>query len=207
MPWYWSASPSLDYKTPHKSPQVGTHSFEDISLLWTLLLSRAILFYFTQNYSCKIWFSTSHQQRGWTFGKITNNMNIQFSFLDCIFNSNYCLLKPSYCCQNVGFLHTSAKQKYRDRVLEEKERIAIFLCQARKKESISGFTFHFTVNIFLFTQCVGITQLILEFLSKGVAPCIVVVRVVYPNGRGKLGASYATILIPCTALYIPIIPK
>ena len=37
----------------HKSPQVGTHSFEDISLLWTLLLSRAILFYFTQNYTCK----------------------------------------------------------------------------------------------------------------------------------------------------------
>ena len=97
--------------------------------------------------------------------------------------------------KDIGSLYTNTKQKYRDRVLEEKERVAIFLCQARKKESISGFTFHFTVNIFLFTQCVGITKLILEFLSKGVAPCIVVVCVVYPNRRGKLGASYATILL------------
>ena len=112
--------------------------------------------------------------------------------------------------KDIGSLCTNTKQRQKKKIQRQSfggEGKSCYISLPGKKESISGFTFHFTVNIFLFTQCVGIIQLILEFLSKGVAPCIVV-RVVYPNGRGKLGASYATILvIPCTALYIPIIPQ
>ena len=32
-------------------------------------------------------------------------------------------------------MHTDAKQKYRNRVMEEKERVALFLCQAKREHS------------------------------------------------------------------------
>ena len=35
------------------------------------------------------------------------------------------------CCQNLGSLCTNARQKYGDRVMEEKERVALLLCQAK----------------------------------------------------------------------------
>ena len=39
------------------------------------------------------------------------------------------------CCQNLGSLCTNDKQKYRDRVMEEKERVALLLCQAKGEHS------------------------------------------------------------------------
>ena len=47
-PWSLSATPPLDYKTPHKRPWVRTHSSEGISPLWPPLPGKAIkLFFFT----------------------------------------------------------------------------------------------------------------------------------------------------------------
>ena len=42
---------------------------------------------------------------------------------------------PQYCCQNLGSLCTSAKRKCGDRVTEEKERMALLLCQAKGEHS------------------------------------------------------------------------
>ena len=41
----------------------------------------------------------------------------------------------SNCCQHLGCLCTSAKQKYRDRITEEKEKVALLLCQAKGEHS------------------------------------------------------------------------
>ena len=35
------------------------------------------------------------------------------------------------CCQNLGSLRRNAKQKFRDRVVEEKERVVLLLRQAK----------------------------------------------------------------------------
>ena len=37
--------------------------------------------------------------------------------------------------QNLGSLCTNTKQKYRDRVMKEKERVALFLCQEKGEHS------------------------------------------------------------------------
>ena len=39
------------------------------------------------------------------------------------------------CCQNLGSLCISAKKKYRDRVMEEKERVTLLLCQTKGEHS------------------------------------------------------------------------
>ena len=39
------------------------------------------------------------------------------------------------CCQSLGSFCTNAKQKYRDRVMEEIERVALFLYQAKEEHS------------------------------------------------------------------------
>ena len=39
------------------------------------------------------------------------------------------------CCQNLGFLFTNAKQKYGDRVMDEKERVTLLLCQVKREHS------------------------------------------------------------------------
>ena len=46
-----------------------------------------------------------------------------------------CSINPfSNCCQNLGSLCTSAKKKYGDRIMEEKERVALLLCQAKGEQ-------------------------------------------------------------------------
>ena len=42
---------------------------------------------------------------------------------------------PQYCYQNLSSLCTSAKGKYGDRITEEKERMALLLCQAKEEHS------------------------------------------------------------------------
>ena len=42
---------------------------------------------------------------------------------------------PQYCCQNLGSLCTSAKRKCGDRVTEEKEGVALALCQVNGEHS------------------------------------------------------------------------
>ena len=51
-----------------------------------------------------------------------------FPLMDAL---SYKLWVSCYCWQDLGSLCTSAKQKYRDRVAEEKERVALFLCRAK----------------------------------------------------------------------------
>lgn len=51
---------------------------------------------------------------------------------------SYKLWVSCYCWQDLGPLCISAKQKYRDRVVEEKERVAFFLSQAKGERSRLG---------------------------------------------------------------------
>lgn len=58
---------------------------------------------------------------------------------------------------------------------------------------------HFSVVISSFTQCVGVTQLVSGFISKGIAPCAVT-HSVPPWEEGGLGASYIAMLVPLHVL-------
>lgn len=52
------------------------------------------------------------------------------------------------------------------------------------------FPTHFDVDIFLFIQCVWVTQLVSKFLSNGIAPCIAV-YLVSPLEEKSLWSSYS----------------
>lgn len=58
---------------------------------------------------------------------------------------------------------------------------------------VSTFPIHFTVGVFSFTRCVGVSQLASRFLPEGVA-LRADLDSVYPEGNVSSGASFVTIL-------------
>ena len=83
------------YKTSHYFLQVGTHGFEDISLLWPLLPGKVIkLFfcYFTQNSVAQIQFGAG-VQRSWAFSIEDNNSH--FTWISCVRSCLFYFNHPS----------------------------------------------------------------------------------------------------------------
>ena len=69
------------------------------------------------------------QQRRWSSMYVSSPVFVDF--VSCLWS----LFLLHQCCQNLGCLCTNANQKYGDRVTEEKERVALLLCQAKGKHS------------------------------------------------------------------------
>ena len=68
-------------------------------------------------------------------GKETGNLGSTCT-LSCLkWITNKVLYSTGHCCQDLGWLCTSAKQKYGDRVIEKKKRVALLLCQGKGEYS------------------------------------------------------------------------
>lgn len=77
------------------------------------------------------------------------------------------------------------------------------------RECVSAIPTCFYVGIFSVTICVGVSQLVSGYLSKGLAPCIAL-HLVHLREEGNSGTFYITILVQSPldnffqSLYIPL---
>ena len=96
-------------------------------------------------FGCHLWCVASIAiWRGWEFFKFSHSFLLHFcwTLLSSIYLSSVALhykwqkeSRQHLCCQNLGSLCINAKKKYRDRVMEEKERVTLLLCQTKGEHS------------------------------------------------------------------------